>query len=361
MHVAHANTAWGDCSCLSLMGLTGTSNLKFFRALPCAFSLFFNMPTESNKHNVERKLDHLIQLIEILIEQYPHITCSERATMLATISMAAKQVTKNVGLIRETLLIHLIDEFGVDYSEYARKFENLQQEMRNKLAGAPMLVAIDTHTPPVTGTDKIMAYEKSHFNVTDITGLNRLDYCLRYFVENSHKLFNDIMESLTLIIADLRGIDDEDYYAMVDGKLDLEGAYEKLRTQYMELNGERDKTSIEFNLSTVLSIKGCTSPVLDKYMEVLQSEYDPITQEELNNYSPAKYIIKNRKTLTLEDLGRHFKNQMEWKFFKQKAADIRNAEKNGILPPKSSDTTIIIGPNIENQINNYNYYGRETN
>lgn len=319
------------------------------------------MPTESNKHNVERKLDHLIQLIDILVEQYPHITCSERATMLATISMAAKQVTKNVGLIRETLLIHLIDEFGVDYSEYARRFENLKKIMIDKMAGAPMLVAFDTNTHPITGTEKILSYEKFHFNVTDIVGLNRMDYCLHYFVENSHKMFDDIIESLTLIIADLQGIDDEDYYAMVDGKLDLEGAYEKLRTQYMELNEKYDKYTIKLNVSNALSITGCTSYAIEKYMEVRLPEYDRITQEALAGYSAAKFIIQNRKKMSFDDLKTHFRNQMEWNFLLQKALEIKGAEKGGILPLASNKAIVVVGTNIEKQINNYINNGREAN
>lgn len=363
MDVAHANTAWGDCSCLSLMGLTGTSNLKFFSGFaPRIFSNpLLKLMTRDNKQNLERKLDHLISLMEMLVEQYPHITCAERASMLMTLSMDAKQVAKNVGVVREIILTRLIDEFGVEYSDYARTIEAQKALMIEKVAGAPMLAAIDTMTLPITGSAKILAHENHRYEVGSIKGLSRVDYFLQYFIENSTRVFDDILESLTLIISDLRGIDDEDYYALMDGRLDLQEIYSHLYDEYMELQGVECRDEVEYHLSGALSTHGCNSQEMAQYMRNRRQGYDDLTSAEIDGESAAKIVLQNRKRFTFADLAQHFRNRMEWKLLNEKAEEIRKAEAAGVLSVQANNATIVVGTNVEQQTNNYYINGRKTN
>lgn len=316
--------------------------------------------TRDNKQNLERKLEHLIDLIQMIIEQYPHITCSERASMLLTIAMAAKQVSKNVGIVRDTLLNHLIDEFKVDYADYVRRFEDCRKRLEECVAGAPMLSAIDTLQPPATQTTEIVNRENRQYEMCCIKGLSRIDYFLYYFIENSYKVYDDILESFTLIIADLKGID-EDYYALIDGRLDLESIYGKLRQQYQEVRGAKNRADLEDQLSIALTIKGCSSQSIAHLMRTKSQEYDYITMSEIDGESAAKVILQNRTQLTFPDLEQHFRNQQEWSFLKEKATGIQKAEEEGSLPQPSNNSVVVIGTNVEQQTNNYYINGREAN
>lgn len=316
--------------------------------------------TRDNKQNLERKLDHLVDLTESLIEQYRHITCSERAAMLLTITADAKQVMQNVGIVRETLLCHLIDEFGVDYVDYARKIEGLQKRMLEELAGAPMVANLDTMVLPIIGAQQIMEHERARYRMNEIVGMSRAEYMLTYLIDSSTKMFDNIMESLSLIASDLRGIEDEDYYAMIDGKIDLDGIYEKLRRQYLEINEKEERESIEYILSGVLSVRGCTRQAMKRYMEEKRKEYDELTMAWIEGDSVAKIILQNRKRFTLKHLKQHFYNQLEWIIMKEKAVKIQKAEEAGILPTDNPLGMVVIGTNVEQQNNHYYINGRET-
>lgn len=317
--------------------------------------------TRDNKQNLERKLDHLINLIDMLVDQYPHITCSERASMLVTLSMAAKQVAKNVGIVRETILIRLIDEFGVEYSEYARNLDARKSLMIEKVAGAPMISSIDNMSEPITGASKILEVENRKYEVGRIKGLSRVDYFLQYFVENSTKVFDDILESLTLIISDLKGIDDEDYYALKDGRIDLQERYDHLYSQYVELKGSNIRKSVESKLSFILSVLGCSSQAIVQYMNDRTQDYDYITMNEIDGESAAKQILYDRKQITMDKLAQHFKNRMEWKILNEKLIEIQKAEDAGIVPPKTNNATVVIGTNVEKQINKIYINERQAN
>lgn len=317
--------------------------------------------SRNNKQNLERKLDHLVDLMKILVEQYPHISCAERASMLLALAMDAKQVSQNVGIVREMILNQIIDNYGVEYSEYARSIEGQKNLMIEKMAGAPMVASIDTLDNPTTDPEKILAQENRNFGVGRIRGLARVDYFLHYFIENSSKVFEDIMESLTLIVADLKGIDEEDYYALKEGRLDLQGRYDNLRSQFMEAQGEQIKDAIECNLSVVLSALGCNSQSIARYMRSRKLDYDPITKEEINGESPAEIILLDRKHTTIEMLQQHFTNQLEWKILNEKMKEIQQAEAAGILPAQQTNQMVVIGNNVEQQTNNFFINGRQAN
>lgn len=318
------------------------------------------MPTSSDKQNLERKLNHLLSLIDTLVNHFPHITCSEKAAMLLTISTDAKQVAANVGIVRNILISHLVDSFAIDYSDYARNFESRRSKMIEQLAGAPMLISYDTTSLPITDTANILAEENRNFNVCQINGLTRTDYLLHYLIDNSARIFDDIIDSLTLIIADLKCIADDDYYALIDGRIDLQAAYNNLRVLYLNAEKQSATERINFRISGEMSCHRYTTSNINALMRYHMQEYDDITLAELDGESAAKYIVQHRSTLTINHLRTHFFNQLDWQTLKEMTSKLTDAERNGVLPPTNTQWMVILGQNIEKQINIF-HHGRQTN
>ena len=81
--------------------------------------------TDLNTKAIERKLNHVLDMGYRIIELYRHITCTERAALLLAMTAAVKQASANMQNVAALLRKNLLDPFGIDYTDYARRTENL--------------------------------------------------------------------------------------------------------------------------------------------------------------------------------------------------------------------------------------------
>ena len=122
--------------------------------------------TANDQENIERKLNHVLDMGKKLIDLYPHITCTERAALLLAMTAATRQTAANMRTVAALLRKNLLDPFRINYTDYARRIENLLKIWREELKGAPIFHNLDTQSLPITNPNDIALKEDTDYDLT---------------------------------------------------------------------------------------------------------------------------------------------------------------------------------------------------
>ena len=122
--------------------------------------------TSNDQENIERKLNHVLDMGKKIIDLYPHITCTERAALLLAMSAATRQTLANMRTVAALLRKNLLDPFRINYTDYARRMENLLKIWREELIGAPIFHNLDTQSLPITNPCDIALKEDTDYDLT---------------------------------------------------------------------------------------------------------------------------------------------------------------------------------------------------
>ena len=275
--------------------------------------------TTNDQENIERKLNHILDMGKRIIDLYPHITCTERAALLLAMTAAVRQVSANMRTVAALLRKNLLDPFRIDYIDFARKIENLHKIWEEELKGAPIFHNLDTQSLPITNPNEIALKEDTDYDLTirtsDDDNFNFLETRVG-LMDNAPVMCDAIDRGLEQIGKTLREI--------VDDYLKLKADYEKqderleeLESLYVESMWEDDKNRLKSRAReyVVLCNNRKDKETFEMFLESLVREatdpHDFKMTAELNEWflsgeRPAGYIVDNRDKLTLEDLARHF-------------------------------------------------------
>lgn len=275
--------------------------------------------TENDQQNIVRKLEHVLDMGKRIIDLYPHITCTERASLLLAMTAAVRQTAANMRTVAAWLRKNLLDTFRIDYTDYARRIENLLKIWDEELKGAPIFHNLDTQSRPITNptdialkedTDydlNIRMPERSKFDFMDArVGLMENAPLMCEAIDNG---LEQIGRTLREIVADYQELKN-DFQRQDDRLKELEKSYEDLIWQddlerfiddvndYAEECSSKNKNTYQRYLSRME--RNATDPLERKTLAELNEWY-------LGNLRPATFIVNNRDKLTFEDIALHFR------------------------------------------------------
>ena len=275
--------------------------------------------TTSDQENIERKLNHVLDMGKKIIDLYPHITCTERAALLLAMTAAVRQTVANMRTVAAWLRKNLLDTFRIDYTDFARKVENLHKIWGEELKGAPIFHNLDNQSRPITNPNDIALKEDTDYDLTIRTSEDDdFDFLETRvgLMENASLMCEAIDKGLEQISKTLREIvndymklkadpQQQDYRLKV-----LEQQYEEMMwenelerfvsevKEYAELSGDNSKKTYLRYLNRM--DRDATDPLERKTLAELNEWY-------LGNLRPAAFIVENRDKLTFEDIALHFR------------------------------------------------------
>ena len=275
--------------------------------------------TNSDQENIERKLNHVLDMGERIIELYPHITCTERAALLLAMTAAVRQTAANMRTVAGLLRKNLLDPFRIDYTDYARKIENLYKIWEEELKGAPIFHNLDIWSRPITDPNDIALKEDTDYDLTIRTPEeDKYDFFDTRvgLMENAPVLCDAIHKGLSQIGKTLREIVDD--YLKLKADCDRQdNRLEELEKQYEELMWEDDKERFVSEVEEYTEVSGDKNKnTYQRYLNRMDREatdpHDIKVLADLNEWylageRPAAFIVENRDKLTIEDIARHFR------------------------------------------------------
>lgn len=275
--------------------------------------------TANDQENIERKLNHVLDMGKRIIDLYPHITCTERAALLLAMTAAVRQTVANMRTVAALLRKNLLDPFHIDYTEYAREVENLLKIWKEELKGAPIFHNLDNQSLPITNPNDIALKEDTDYDLTirtDDSGIFDFFETRVGLMENASLMCEAVDKGLEQIGKILREI--------MDDYLDLKGDFDKQDNrlkeleklyvesmweddqerfvseveEYTQISGDKNKETYQRYLSHLE--RDATDTLERKYLGKLNEWY-------LGNLRPASFIVNNRDKLNFEDIALHFR------------------------------------------------------
>lgn len=271
--------------------------------------------THSDQENVERKLNHILDMGDMIIAHYRHITCTERASLLLAMTAASRQVASNMRNMATLLRRNLLDPFRIDYTDYARRIENLQKIWKEELGNAPIFHNLDNQNRPITNPNDIALKEDTDYDLTLRTEdmfNNRVS-----LMKAAPALCQGIEEALGQISGTLRNIEND--YLMLKSDTELQDErLKELELQYEEVMWKEDQKRFtdEANEFVLQCNNQRTHETYDYFLRHLDREatdpHDIKVLAELNTYflnggRPAGFIVEHRNKISFEDIARHFR------------------------------------------------------
>lgn len=315
-----------------------------------------NTMKRTDTDNITTKLEHVLALGDMLCEQYRHITCTERTALLMAMLAAVKSVSCNVAIMRELLVKNIVDTFKIKYLQYAQLFEILHRRLLTEVAGAPMVDALDTLQRPIVGTDKIVAHENDLYRISDCKNLTGFEYVQKYLVHHATHVFDEVLDGLQLIAADLKGID-SDYYRMKEDEVGVRAAFERLRMMYEQQTAGEEQDELQDladNLDCYLTKHGCGARAMERFIRGYMEDCGELAQASFDGFDPAMELLQNRDTYTMGDVSEYFCEMKGYNMLLEMQQKMAEAEKRGELPKKEvgDRVFVVMGKYIEN-VNNY--------
>ena len=275
--------------------------------------------TTNDQENIERKLNHVLDMGKRIIDLYPHITCTERAALLLAMTAAVRQTAANMRTVAALLRKNLLDPFRIDYTDFARKIENLHKIWEEELKGAPIFHNLDNRSLPITDPNEIALKEDTDYDLTirtpDDDNFDFLETRVG-LMDNAPLMCEAIDKGLEQIGKTLREIVDDYLKLKADNQRqderlkELEKLYENELWEdelqrftdeveyYVETSGDKTKKTYQRFLSHL--DRDATDPLERKVLGELNEWY-------LGNMRPAAFIVDNRDKLTFEDIALHFR------------------------------------------------------
>lgn len=275
--------------------------------------------TNNDQENIERKLNHVLDMGKRIIDLYPHITCTERAALLLAMTAAVRQVSANMQTVAALLRKNLLDPFRINYTDFARKVENLLKIWREELKGAPIFHNLDNQILPITNPNDIVMKEDTDYDLT-ISHSNEGNFDLEEtrvgLMEISPLMCEAIDKGLEQISKTLRKIE-EDYLRLKDDSTRQDERLKELERQYEELMWEDDLERFVSEVEEYTQVSGDKSKkTYMRYLSHLERNATDTLERKvlgelnewfLGNLRPAAFIVEKRDKLTFEDIALHFR------------------------------------------------------
>lgn len=254
-----------------------------------------------------------------IIDLYPHITCTERAALLLAMTAAVRQIAANMRTVAALLRKNLLDPFRIDYTDFARKIENLHKIWEEELRGAPIFHNLDNQSRPITDPTEIAMKEDTDYDLTIRTSdEDNFDFLETRvgLMDNAPLMCEAIDMGLEQIGRILRDIMD-DYLKLKADSERQNKRLKELEQQYEELMWEEEKERFIDDVEEYTQVSGDkTKKTYKRYLSHLErNATDPLERKvlgELNewylgNLNPAAFIVENRDKLNFEDIALHFR------------------------------------------------------
>lgn len=275
--------------------------------------------TASDQENIERKLNHVLDMGKKIIDLYPHITCTERAALLLAMTAATRQTAANMRTVAALLRKNLLDPFRIDYTDFARKIENLHKIWQEELKGAPIFHNLDNQSLPITNPSDIALKEDTDYDLTIRTSdEDNFDFLETRvgLMDNAPLMCEAVDKGLEQIGKTLREIVDD--YLNLKADCDKQDKrLKELEKLYVESMWEDDQERFISEVEEYTQVSGDKSKkTYQRYLMRLDREatdpHDIKILAELNEcflakQRPAAFIVENRDKLTIEDLAKHFR------------------------------------------------------
>lgn len=275
--------------------------------------------TASDQENLKRKLDHVLEMGEKIIDLYPHITCTERVALMLAMTAAVRQVSANMNTVAALLRKNLLDPFRINYTDYARNLENLLKIWQEELKGAPIFHNLDTNSLPITNPSDIAFKEDTDYNLII---KNQYDDQYDFYetrvglMEHASMMSEAIDQGLEIIGKTLRDIE-EDYQNLKADTERQDKRLKELESDYVKAMWEDDKERFISEVEEYTEVSGDKKKkTYERYLKRQEREAtDPLerkTLAELNEWylageRPAAFIVENRDKLSFEDIALHFR------------------------------------------------------
>ena len=275
--------------------------------------------TANNQKNVERKLNHVIDMGRRIIDLYPHITCTERVALLLAMTAAVRQTAANMRNVAALLRKNLLDPFRIDYTDYARQVENLHKIWDEELKGAPIFHNLDNQSRPITNPNDIALKEDTDYDLTiRTTNDSKFDFFETRvgLMDNSSLMCEAIDLGLVQIGKTLRGIVD-DYLQLKTDSQRQDERLKELEKMYEEAWWEEDKTRLVKEVEMFVTLRNSCKDkdTFQLFLNRMEWEatdpHDIKILADLNEWylagqRPAAFIVENRDKLIIDDLASHF-------------------------------------------------------
>lgn len=275
--------------------------------------------TTNDQENIERKLNHVLDMGKRIIDLYPHITCTERAALLLAMTAAVRQVSANMRTVAALLRKNLLDPFRIDYTDFARKIENLHKIWEEELKGAPIFHNLDSQSRPITNPHDIALKEDTDYDLTIRTANeDNFDFLETRvgLMDNAPVMCEAIDMGLEQISKTLREIVDD--YLKLKADCDRQDKrLKELERQYEELMWEDEKERFIDEVEEYTQVSGDkTKKTYQRYLSHLERNATDTLERKalgelnewyLGNLRPAAFIVENRDKLTFEDIALYFR------------------------------------------------------
>ena len=275
--------------------------------------------TTNDQENIERKLNHVLDMGKKIIDLYPHITCTERAAQLLAMTAAVRQIAANMRTVAALLRKNLLDPFRIDYTDFARKIENLHKIWEEELKGAPIFHNLDNQSLPIIDPTEIALKEDTDYDLTIRTSdENNFDFFETRvgLMDNAPLMCEAVDIGLEQIGKALREIVD-DYLKLKEDSDKQDQRLRDLELQYEEMMWEDDQNRFICEVEEYTEISGDKSKnTYQRYLNRMDREatdpHDIKVLAELNEWylteqRPAAFIVEKRDKLTIEDIAKHFR------------------------------------------------------
>lgn len=275
--------------------------------------------TLNDQENIERKLNHVLDMGKKIIDLYRHITCTERAALLLAMTAAIRQVSANMWTVAAYLRKNLLDTFRINYTDFAREIENLHKIWKEELKGAPIFHNLDKGSHPITNPNDIALKEDTDYDMSIRSSYdNKFDFQETRIglMGNASLMCEEIEKGLESISKTLREIEDDYQNLKTNNELqdlrlkELEKLYE------VEVwDDDKDRFISDVEEYTVVS-GNKTKETYKRYLGRMDRQATDSLEKkvlgELNEWylaeqRPASFIVDNRDKLTFEDIALHFR------------------------------------------------------
>lgn len=274
--------------------------------------------TANDHENLERKLNHVLDMGHRIIELYRHITCTERAALLLAMTAAVRQASANMQNVAALLRKNLLDPFRIDYTDYAHQVEELLKLWQEGLSGAPMVHNIDKQSRPITIPNDIALKEDMLYDLSVRNPEGGFDFfdARVGLMKNAPLMCEAIETGLEHLGKTLREIV-TDYQSLKANTHEQDTRLKQLEQQYEESMWEIDRERLlsETKEYIVLCNRSNSKDTFELFLQRKEREatdpHDNKVLAELNEcylagQRPAGFIVEHRDKLSIEDLAKHF-------------------------------------------------------
>lgn len=273
----------------------------------------------NDQEDIERELNHVLNMGNDMINLYPHIICSERATLLLAMMSAVGKTASKLMMTAATIRKNILDTLHINYIDYARRVEGMHKIWVEEVKNIPIFHNTDMKHMLLTSSDDIVQKEDTDYDlILWAWNQNRFDFLetRKGLIDNAGLMCEAIDAGLRQIGKTLRGIVD-DYLKLKNDSQQQEERLKRLEKQYEEMMWEDEKKRLILEVEEYVELCGDkTKKTYQRFIDRMERKATDMAERkvlgELNGWyirkmKPAEFIVENREKLTNEDLTLHFR------------------------------------------------------